>query len=65
MMQIGRERVRGEAEQRMVAQVGQDRAGHVQDYMNGIGDSLLEQVRDYVDRRETDEDGVPRSPDPA
>jgi len=60
MMQIGRERVRGEAEQRMIAQTG-----HVQDYMNGIGDSLLEQVRDYVDRRETDEDGAVRAPDPA
>lgn len=49
MMQVGKERVRGEAEQRMVAQ-----AGHVQDYMNGVGDSLLAQVRDYVDTRDTD-----------
>lgn len=47
MMQVGKERVRGEAEQRMVAQ-----AGHVQDYMNGVGDSLLAQVREYVDTRD-------------
>jgi ATP-dependent Lhr-like helicase len=50
MMQVGRETIRGDAEARLVAE-----AGHVQDYMNGLGDSLLSQVRDYVDGRETDQ----------
>jgi len=57
MMQVGKERVRGDAEQRMIAQVG-----HIQDYMNGVGDSLLEQVKDYVDRRGTAERTPENSP---
>lgn len=52
MMQVGKERVRGDAEQRLIAQ-----AGHVQDYMNGVGDNLLKQVKDYVDTR--DRTGAP------
>jgi ATP-dependent Lhr-like helicase len=47
MMQVGKERVRGDAEQRLIAQ-----AGHLQDYMNGVGDNLLEQVKVYVDTRD-------------
>lgn len=52
MMQVGREQIRGDAQARMVAETAQSRS-HVQDYMNGIGDSLLNQVRAYVDGRET------------
>ena len=52
MMQIGREPIRGEAQARLVSETAQSK-NYVQDYMNGIGDSLLQQVRDYVDRRET------------
>jgi hypothetical protein len=47
MMQVGREQIRGDARDRMVAE-----AGHVQDYMNGLGDSLLNQVKEYVDQRD-------------
>lgn len=53
MMQVGREQIRGDAQARMVQETAQSRS-HVQDYMNGIGDSLLEQVRTYVDKREPD-----------
>jgi ATP-dependent Lhr-like helicase len=51
MMQVGKERVRGDAEQRLIAQ-----AGHLQDYMNGVGENLLEQVKDYVDTRDSARD---------
>ncbi|GHA95167.1 DNA ligase-associated DEXH box helicase [Algimonas arctica] len=64
MMQIGKERVLGEAEQRMISQVGQASAGSLQDYMNGVGHSLLEQVKDYVDRRDTT-DGPARGSAPS
>nr|WP_284371838.1 ligase-associated DNA damage response DEXH box helicase [Algimonas porphyrae] len=58
MMQVGKERIRGEAQDRLMAE-----ASHVQDYMNGVGDSLLDQVRDYVDRAAKQEpDGGARTP---
>ena len=41
IMQIGREQIRGEAEQRMVAEAA----------LGNLGDSLLDQVRHYVDAR--------------
>lgn len=69
MMQVGREQIRGDAQDRLISEAarsqtlsGADTQNHVQDYMNGIGDSLLEQVRDYVDRRETDETDGPARP---
>ena len=69
MMQVGREQIRGDAQDRLISEAAQSQTlsgattqSHVQDYMNGIGDSLLEQVRDYVDRRETDETDGPARP---
>ena len=41
LMQVGREQIRGEAEQRMVAEAA----------LQGLGESLLDQVQDYVDTR--------------
>ncbi|MEM7728548.1 MAG: ligase-associated DNA damage response DEXH box helicase [Pseudomonadota bacterium] len=59
MMQVGREQIRGDAQARMVAETARTRT-HVQDYMDGIGDSLLNQVRAYVDGRgiETEDGGT-------
>ena len=63
MMQVGREQIRGDAQDRLISETAQSQGesrAHVQDYLNGIGDSLLEQVRDYVDRRETETDDAAR-----
>ncbi|MGB6228839.1 MAG: ligase-associated DNA damage response DEXH box helicase [Litorimonas sp.] len=50
MMQVGREQIRGDARDRMVAQAAAE-SSHVRDYMEGLGDSLLNQVKAYVDER--------------
>ncbi|MEL6687925.1 MAG: ligase-associated DNA damage response DEXH box helicase [Pseudomonadota bacterium] len=57
MMQIGREFIRGDAQARLVSETAQSQT-HVQDYMNGIGDSLLEQVRAYVDEQDRETKGA-------
>ncbi len=52
MMQIGREQIRGDAQDRLVAEAA----------LGGMGQGLLDRIADYVDRREIREESDGRSP---